>query len=383
MASKLNGCVLKEITTGSDNQVSGGNWTALVEMGSVVLFALGCLQAQPANTPVDVQRAVVNRFCVSCHNENLVQSSDYSPNPSALESQLRMVGLTLDTMDMAKVGQNAATWEKVVRKLRTRAMPPQPMVRPDEATYNGLVSWLETELDREAAVNPNPGRRPAVHRLNRAEFTNAIRDLLALEIDGQSLLPPDDSGYGFDNIADVLSVSPMLTERYLSAARKIARMAVGDPTLRPTTERFSVDKYLRQDDRVSDDLPFGSRGGLAVDYFFPVDAEYVVKINLLRTYDGRLRGLTETSKLEVRLDKKLVETLTIGGLRDGQEASGSGAEFVSVDRDGNVYCMNSNKDIVSCQDLRNSQDDGQGSAILGSCWSCNISGKLCEQGLGT
>ena len=308
--------------------------TALAVVAIMGPLAAASPRAHPAN-PIEAQRAVIDRYCVTCHNEILVQGVDRSPDSSALVSQLRMVGLTLDTMDLAKVGENAATWEKVVRKLRTRAMPPQPSARPDEATYGSLTSWLETELDRAAAVQPNPGRRPSVHRLNRAEYANAIRDLLGLDIDGQSLLPPDDSGYGFDNIADVLSVSPMLTERYLSAARKIARLAVGDPTLRPTTETFAVDKYLRQDDRVSEDLPFGSRGGLAVDYFFPLDADYVVKIDLLRTYDGRLRGLTGVSELEVRLDGELVETLTVGG--------------PLFDADGEPRRW----------DLRNSSDDGQ------------------------
>ena len=308
--------------------------TALAVVAIMGSLAAASPRAHPAN-PIEAQRAVIDRYCVTCHNEILVQGVDRSPDSWPLVSQLRLVGLTLDTMDLAKVGENAATWEKVVRKLRTRAMPPQPSARPDEATYGSLTSWLETELDRAAAVQPNPGRRPSVHRLNRAEYANAIRDLLALDIDGQSLLPPDDSGYGFDNIADVLSVSPMLTERYLSAARKIARLAVGDPTLRPTTKTFAVDKYLRQDDRVSENLPFGSRGGLAVDYFFPLDADYVVKIDLLRTYDGRLRGLTGVSELEVRLDGELVETLTVGG--------------PLFDADGEPRRW----------DLRNSPDDGQ------------------------
>ncbi len=136
-------------------------------------------------------------------------------------------------------------WEKVVRKLRTRAMPPPGRLRPDDAEYERLATRLETAIDSIAATDSNPGRRPAVHRLNRAEYANAIRDLLALEIDAQSLPPADDSGYGFDNIADVLSVSPMLTERYLSAARKISRLAVGDATMAPSAEIVVVDKYLK------------------------------------------------------------------------------------------------------------------------------------------
>ena len=168
------------------------------------------------------------------------------------------------------------------------------------------------QRDRAAAAAPNPGA-PAIHRLNRAEYRNAVRDLLGLDLDHARDLPADDSGYGFDNIADVLSVSPMLTERYLAAARKISRLAVGDLALAPSTDIFEVNKYLHQDARVSEDLPFGSRGGMAARHTFPVDAEYVVKIYLSRTYDGRIRGLAERHQLEVRLDGVLVAELEVGG----------------------------------------------------------------------
>ncbi|MCH7750173.1 MAG: DUF1592 domain-containing protein [Acidobacteria bacterium] len=269
----------------------------ILQIGLAVLcFGVGTGAAQ---TPVADDRALLDRYCVTCHNDRTLTA-----------------GLSLQSLDLEQVGENAGEverWEKVVRKLRTRAMPPPGRRRPTEAGYRRVATRLETALDAAAAAHPNPGRRPAVHRLNRAEYTNAIRDLLALEIDGRSLLPADDSGYGFDNIADVLSVSPMLTERYLSAARKISRLAVGDTTLAPTTQIFAVDKYLKQDGRVSDDLPFGSRGGLVVRYTFPVDGEYVAKIYLSRTYDGRVRGLANPHQLEVRLDGALIELLTIGG----------------------------------------------------------------------
>ena len=195
------------------------------------------------------------------------------------------------------------------------------------ATYAAVAGWLESTIDAAVAARPNPGRHPAVHRLNRAEYTNAIRDLLAVDVDAAALLPPDDSGYGFDNIADVLSISPMLTERYLSAALKISRVAVGDPTLRPVTETFAVNKYLKQEDRVSDDLPFGSRGGLAVRYYFPVDADYSVKIFFDRTYDGRVRGLAEPHRLEVRLDGVKVQDITVGG----ESSTGRGQRNVAID----------------------------------------------------
>ncbi|MCY4027494.1 MAG: DUF1592 domain-containing protein, partial [Acidobacteria bacterium] len=278
-------------------------------------------QAVAPADPAAEHGRVLRRYCVGCHNDRTLTA-----------------GLTLQSLDLTRVGEDrheTEVWEKVIRKLSTRSMPPAARPRPDDATYDELTAWIADRIDAAAAERPDPGRRHAVHRLNRAEYANAIRDLLALDIDERTLLPPDDSGFGFDNIADVLSVSPMLTERYLSASRKIARLAVGDPTLQPTTEVFEVDKNLRQNERVGDDLPFGSRGGLAVDYYFPVDGEYVVKIFLLRTYDGRVRGMLEPHELEVRLDGALVESLTVGG--------------PIFDDDGNS----------TRRDLRNVPDDGQ------------------------
>ena len=224
---------------------------------------------------------VLDRYCVTCHNQ-----------------RLQTGGLTLDTVDADHVGDDAAVWEKVVRKLRTRLMPPSSRPRPDADTYARLVSHFETALDRAAAANPNPGR-PVVHRLNRTEYANAVRDLLALEVDGRALLPADESGYGFDNIGDVLSVSPGLLERYLLAAAKISRQAVGDPTLRPATAVYKTSPLLAQNDRVSEALPFGSRGGIAARHHFPLDAEYLVKVYLR----GRARA---GHQLEVRLDRERV-----------------------------------------------------------------------------
>ena len=149
----------------------------------------------------------------------------------------------LDNIDVENVSEGAQIWEKVLDKLRAGAMPPAGMPRPDKPTSDAFMAWLETELSREATANPNPGR-PAIQRLNRAEYTNAIRDLLAVDIDGPSLLPADDVSYGFDNIGDVLSVSTMLMERYMSAARKIAQLAIGDPTLRSDT--YDVHRFLVQ-----------------------------------------------------------------------------------------------------------------------------------------
>ena len=285
--------------------------------GSASLAAQAPAPADPATE----HGRMLRRYCVGCHNDRTLTA-----------------GVTLQSLDLDRIGLDAhetEVWERVIRKLSTRSMPPADRPRPDEATYDELTAWLANRIDAAAAERPDPGRRHAVHRLNRAEYANAIRDLLVLDIDEQTLLPPDDSGFGFDNIADVLSVSPMLTERYLAASRKIARLAVGDPSLQATTEVFEVDKNLRQNERVSEDLPFGSRGGLAVEHYFPVDGEYVVKIFLLRTYDGRVRGLLEPHQLEVRLDGALVEPLTVGG--------------PVFDEDGNP----------ARRDLRNVPDDGQ------------------------
>ena len=191
-------------------------------------------------------------------------------------------------------------------------MPPAGAPRPDPASYDSLATYLETELDRAAASLPNPGR-PAVHRLNRAEYANAIRHLLTVEIDGASLLPADDAGHGFDNIADMLSVSPLLVERYMFAARRITRLALGDPAVRPFTENYDVSRYLVQDDRMSEDLPLGSRGGIAVRHTFPLDGEYVLTIRLQRNKDNYIIGLAEPHLLDVRLDGARIKLFPVGG----------------------------------------------------------------------
>jgi cytochrome c5 len=242
-------------------------------------------------------RALLQRYCASCHN-----------------SRLKSGGLILDKANSGPIADpaHAELWEKVVRKLRTGAMPPPGVPRPDQTETNAFSSSLEAALDRAAKLRPNP-RRPPVHRLNRTEYTNAVRDLLAIDIDPRSILPPDNSGVGFDNIADVLSVTPGLLERYMSAATKISRLAVGDPTLRPVTETYTASPLLVQDDRMSEDLPFGSRGGMAIRHLFPLDGEYTVAIRLQRTYaGGTIRGLAEPVQLDVRLDGTLIKSFTLG-----------------------------------------------------------------------
>jgi hypothetical protein len=188
------------------------------------------------------------------------------------------------------------------------------------ATYDSLAAHLEEQLDRAAAANPNPGR-PAVRRLNRSEYTNAIRDLLAIDIDGESLLPADDSGYGFDNIGDVLTVSPLLLEKYLSAARTISRLAIGGLVSRPDFATYDLSQFLLQDDRSSEDLPLGSRGGIAVRHYFPVDGEYTISIRLRRASGGsRIIGLDKPHQLDLRVDGTRVKLFTFGGRGGGDQS---------------------------------------------------------------
>ena len=213
-------------------------------------------------------------------------------------------------MDLGHLDVNGETWEKVLRKLRSREMPPVGVPRPQEATYQALVSAIETERDRLAQVKPNPGR-PTLHRLNRTEYANAVRDLLALEIDVAELLPADDIGYGFDNIGDVLQVSPVLLERYLSAARKISRTAVGDMTLPASYQTYTVPHGLIQDDRLSETAPVGSRGGTAIRHFFPVDGEYDISVTLQRNRNDEYLGFERERKLDLRLDDQRLQLFTI------------------------------------------------------------------------
>lgn len=246
----------------------------------------------PQSTPSEA-RVALNRYCVGCHNE-----------------RLKTAGLMLDRMDVERVGEQADAWEKVLQKLRTGAMPPIGRPRPDKATYDAVASSLAMALD--AAATPNPGRTVA-HRLNRTEYANAIRDLLALEVDGEALLPPDDSDLGFDNMADSLSISPAFLERYMFAARTITRLAVGDPTIKTAAVKYSSPRALYQDDRMDEDLPFGSRGGFVVRHNFPLDGEYELKIDLRRQLYDYIRGLQRPQQLEVRIDGERVKVFQIGG----------------------------------------------------------------------
>jgi mono/diheme cytochrome c family protein len=242
-------------------------------------------------------RAVIDKYCVSCHSE-----------------RAKTGGLTLEGADLATVQAHPESWEKVVRKLRAGMMPPPGMPAPSLDSRTALVSWVETALDRAALQAPNPGR-PLVHRLNRAEYANAIRDLLDLNVDPSALLPSDDASAGFDNIADVLGVSPVLLESYLSAAGRISSLAVGDPKTPPMGEVYRVRQDASQTRHV-DGLPLGTVGGFVISRNLPLDGEYLFQVRLFRTNLGTMRGLEYPHQLEISVDGERVHIASFGGEKD-------------------------------------------------------------------
>jgi mono/diheme cytochrome c family protein len=276
----------------------------LLSAGWAVMAASSAQDAAPARPPAAVatgveHRAVLDRYCVTCHNQR-TKASD----------------LALDTVDITRPSANTQVWEDVVRKLRTRSMPPQGMPRPDEAAYTALTGWLENELDRAAAASPNPGR-PLIRRLNRSEYANAVRDLLALDVDVSSLLPPDDSAFGFDNVSDMLGTSPALLERYLVAADRVSALAVGAPVA-PGSDTYRVRQDRSQDQHI-EGLPLGSVGGLVVKHNFPLDGEYHFSLALYRTNLEAIRGLEHPHQIEITIDGARVFLTTVGGETEKSE----------------------------------------------------------------
>ena len=286
---------------GRGNVTATGNllrWAAVLAGSTVVAFGqtgafaqLGASSQQDASA---AQQAVINKYCITCHS-----------------AKLRTGGLSLQDADLKEVPSLAETWEKVIRKLRTGSMPPQGMPHPDRTTVDALASFLETSLDRAAAAKPDPGHA-AMHRLNRAEYANAIHDLLGLDVDATALLPPDDESSGFDNIADVLRMSPSLMERYLSASWNISREAVGNMSIAPATATYRVRPDLSQDQHI-EGLPLGTRGGILVSHYAPLDAEYVIKLRLWRNTFDLMRGMEDTHQIEIGLDGNRVRLVTAGG----------------------------------------------------------------------
>jgi len=275
-----------------------------IAAAGAALFGVAAFGFQPA-VPASPAGELVNKYCISCHNQRLKSGS-----------------FVLENVDTARVANSAESWEKVIVKLRSRSMPPPGMPRPDSATYDRVSDWLETEIDRAAVARVNPGRTATLHRLNRAEYANAVRDLLAVEVDAQAMLPPDEQAFGFENNAEALSVQPALLDRYVSAAATIARRAVGDPNMPASFVRYGAMKnnandltYLRQTERLGEDFPLGAKGGVATRHYFPVDGEYVFRLRLQRTWDSSIRGLNVRNQFEIRVDGVRVGQLTLGGER--------------------------------------------------------------------
>jgi mono/diheme cytochrome c family protein len=275
----------------------------ILRIATTIVFLVAGLNSAQAGPPLSDTaeqsathyRGMLNRYCVSCHNK-----------------VLRTAGMVLETANVADVRESPEVWERVITKLSLSAMPPVGVPHPDASFYDGFLAYLQTELDQAAKQNPNPGR-PSVHRLNRTEYANAVRDLLAVEIDVAALLPADNIGQGFDNIADVLAVSPLLMERYLFAAGRIASLAVGPTAMTPAAEVYELSDTFRQDQRMNEELPFGSRGGMTVRHRFPLDGEYTLDIRLHRSIEGYIRGLRDEHKIDIRLDHQRIGTLTVGG----------------------------------------------------------------------
>jgi mono/diheme cytochrome c family protein len=272
-------------------------WVCALASGAVGAAGQATSVAQTERAAPASQRALLDRYCVTCHN-----------------ARLKTGNLALDAFDVSQVGEHPEVWEKVVRKLRGGLMPPAGRPRPDQATQDALVAWLSHELDAAAAAHPNPGRTETFHRLNRAEYRNAVRDILAVDLDVTELLPGDSASFGFDNMAGALKLSESLMERYLSAARKISRAAIGSTPSGPAAQTYNVSPALRQDEQV-EGLPFGTRGGTLITHLFPVDAEYVFNFGLANTTSG--------ADLDVLLDG---ERLKLFNVQRGARA---------VDADGN------------------------------------------------
>ena len=249
----------------------------------------------------DDMRQMVNTYCLACHNDALATS-----------------GLSLQQVDFANPGPHAEILEAVVKKLSARMMPPSGMPHPSFETYEIGTEWLEQELDKAWAANPNPGRIAPIHRMNRYEYNNTINNLLGLDVNVMDLLPGDPTADGsFDNIATSLPFTTAHMERYMSVARQVTRLATGLAPLSPSVSTHEIPVYMSQDWRQTEDMPFGSRGGISVSHNFPVDGEYQFKVDLETNYQDYVKGLGWAQLLEVRLDGRLLERFTVGGEAPG------------------------------------------------------------------
>src|ERR1051326_474780 len=255
-------------------------------------FAYGQVSG-PGKMAVNSQQALVKQYCAGCHND-----------------RAKTGGFSFSEVDLAHPERNAEQVERVIRKLRTGMMPPSGRPRPDRETLQTFAASLENEVDQITLAHPNPGR-PSLHRLNRTEYSNSIHDLLGLDINAESLLPPDDMSHGFDNMAEVLNISPSLMEGYIRAAGKISRSAIGDASMRPIVETYPVSQSLSQD-RYVEGTPFGSRGGIAVVHNFPADGEYEFIVSLVFTTNTNLFGNTaKGEKVEVAVNGERVALMDV------------------------------------------------------------------------
>ncbi|MBV9503649.1 MAG: DUF1592 domain-containing protein [Acidobacteriia bacterium] len=278
---------------------------------AAVLFGFCATAPADTPTPASPQRRLVKQYCTGCHND-----------------KLKTGGLTLDSLDPARPGNDPETWEKVVHKIRAGMMPPSGARRPDRATLDAFAAELEKTLDSASAAHPNPGTT-ALHRLNRTEYGNSIRDLLDLEVDVSTLLPADDSSEGFDNVADALAVSPALLERYIAAAEKISRIAVGDSGITPATTTYRAASDLSQSDHI-EGLPLGTRGGLLVRHTFPLDAEYSFKIRARPAAIGLGAAGFQDEDLEVTLNGERIKLVKAGGTLDLRLSVPAGPQTIGV-----------------------------------------------------
>ena len=274
---------------------------------AVCILITGCRQAWAFQSVSSPPRALVTHYCVGCHNQ-----------------KLKTAGVTLD--GPRDIASQPELWEKVDRKLRTRSMPPAGLPRPDEASYQDILTAVETALDTAAAAHPNPGPIETFRRLNRTVYHNAVRDLLAIDLDVDSLLPADESSHGFDNVT-VSDLSPTLLERYVTAARKIGRVALGRPVRLPGGDTVTLPPDLTQEQHF-DGFPIGTRGGLAVPYDFPADAVYEINVRLTRDRNEHVEGLTEPHDVEVLLDGNRVGLVTV-------KPPPPGNDFHLIDKDLN------------------------------------------------
>ena len=288
--------------------VSAALATALLAGPVAVPAAAESVGAEaPASTavssPATESRQLIGRYCTTCHNE-----------------RLETAGLNLDALDVAHVSDGAENWEKVIQKLRTATMPPSNRPQPPAADRRAMIEWLETSLDAAAAASPDPGRTETLRRLNRTEYQNAIRDLLALDVDATSLLLPDESGHGFDNVT-VGNLAPALLDRYISAARKISRLAVGAGATSLEAEVIRVPPDTTQEEHVPG-LPLGTRGGVLVTHTFAHDGEYDIQVRLARNRTGNIGGLRDPRphEMEVLLDRRPVAAFTIQRPADQDDA---------------------------------------------------------------